>query len=156
MPTDDSSPAFSELPFPTYVRPGKRPGAVWFRMSRTGVYHADHDCPALRDVIGDRAAGYRVALELDLATGDVWRWRSDRLTRYRRWYSDAEMHAAGPAATALFDFGLPTPPPGSADYRMRAELSEWRACLRCGVEAPRGESAAACGRCFLVGCDCDD
>lgn len=136
-------------------RPGRLARPAWFRASETGVHHVDPECPALRDLLGEDAAGFRTIYELDLSSGDVWQWRADQETGYKAWYRWSDMAAPSCDIFDALDALLPARPSGSPDRRLGTELTSWRSCLRCGSVAVEPH-LVTCPRCHLTACDCDD
>lgn len=122
----------------TYSTPQTtRPGTAWvvvqYRNGEdagllTGVYHSDIDCPAVRVWAEAAYQGTRI-IEVERASGDsISEWTQASVVAQANWQR--------------------------AEVRDRTlDLSEWRACLRCGnVPQP---TSVVCPTCFLTICDCD-
>jgi hypothetical protein len=116
----------------------------------TGVFHADPDCPAIRDTM-EPTSFTKIIYELDRRSGLAWKW-------VQGW--GLKDSSAGWVKVAEY--------PNHPDYKwddpmIRVSSGSWRPCLRCGSLRRDGtyraratpRVAPPCPVCNLTPCCCD-
>ena len=131
--------------------PRSLPNPVWFGTGRTGIFHADPQCPAIRREM-DPTWAFRMIYELDRATGTAWAWQQGVEKGMEVGWVKIADNMNHPA----FRYDSPSE---------TVVLSDWRACLRCGSMRSDGTYRAKtsgpqrdvppCPNCHLTPCCCD-
>lgn len=89
----------------------------------TKVFHGDLDCPTIRDWRTTASSGLTLLLEIDRSRSEWSEW-------------------------CLYEDGWLLD-----DKQYAIDLTDWRACKRCG-SASSARPVAVCGQCYLTICDC--